>query len=177
MNENPWAYNEARNRIRDKQENEKEIIAEKIVDFEKSKERLRKWKKLDVFELKRRIETGKSLGSLKTDIEAALKEWSISFETYQKTLRSLEQWEKPTVSLEQSDYELDLSKLPFQNTELAQYFENQKFWDNKIVDLLGLMYGFFVQWSALMVILIWNMILDLIKLPHDIYIEVKNLNT
>ncbi len=176
MTENPGAYNEARNRIRDKQENEKEIIEEKIVNFEKSKERLRKWKKLDVFELKRRIETGKSLSSLKIDIEVALKEWSISFEMYQKTLRSLEKWEKPW-SLQDDDFELNLSKIPFQDTKLAQYFENQKFWDNQIADLLGIMYGFFVQGSALMVILIWNMILDLLKLPHDIYTELKNLNT
>ncbi len=33
------------------------------------------------------------------------------------------------------------------------------------------MYGFFVQGSALMVILIWNMLLDLLKLPRDIYTE------
>ncbi len=173
--ENPWAFNEARNRINEKQDKEKEIVEEKIVNFEKSKERLRKWKKLDVFELKRRIETGKSLSTLKTDIEHALKEWSISFEIYQKTLRSLENWDKSPV-LEENTIEIILSKLPFQDTKLAQYFENQKFWENQIVDLLGMMYGFFVQGSALMVILIWNMIVDLLKLPGDIYTELRGMS-
>lgn len=177
MTENPGAYNEARNRIREKQDNEKEIIEEKIVNFEKSKERLRKWKKLDVFELKRRIETGKSLSTLKIDIEAALREWSISFEMYQKTIRSLENWERSEDIKEEESFSLNLSKLPFQDTQLVQYFENQKFWDNQLIDLLGMMYGFFVQWSALMVILIWNMLMDLIKLPRDLYTEFQNSNT
>lgn len=172
MTENPWAYNEARNRIREKQDEEKNIIEEKIVNFEKSKERLRKWKTLDVFELKRRIETGNSLSSLKSDIENALKEWTISFEVYQKTLRTLEKTENNEwITEEQS--ELILSKLPFQNTAIVQFFENQKFGENTLIDLFGIMYGFFVQGSAIMVILIWNMILDLLKLPRDIYRELQ----
>ncbi len=172
MTENPWAYNEARNRIREKQDEEKNIIEEKIVNFEKSKERLRKWKTLDVFELKRRIETGNSLSSLKSDIENALKEWTISFEVYQKTLRTLEKTENNEWIIdEQSD--LILSKLPLQNTAIVKFLENQKFGDNTLIDLFGMMYGFFVQGSAIMVILIWNMILDLLKLPRDIYRELQ----
>jgi hypothetical protein len=176
MPENPWAYNEARNRIREKQDEEKNIIEEKIVNFEKSKERLRKWKTLDVFELKRRIETGNSLSSLKSDIENALKEWTISFEVYQKTLRTLEKTENNEWVSDEYD-ELILSKLPLQNTAIVQFFENQKFGENALIDLFGMMYGFFIQGSALMVILLWNMIVDLLKLPRDIYIEFQNSNT
>lgn len=87
--ENPGAYDEARKRIREKSEKEQIIVENTIENFEKSKERITKKKSLDVFELKRRIETGKSLDSLKTEIEDALKEGNISFETYTKTLRDL----------------------------------------------------------------------------------------
>ncbi|MBP9779740.1 hypothetical protein KBD33_03925 [Candidatus Gracilibacteria bacterium] len=175
MTENPGAYNEARNRIREKQDEEKNIIEEKIVNFEKSKERLRKGKTLDVFELKRRIETGNSLSSLKSDIENALKEGTISFEVYQKTLRTLEKTENNEGIIdEQSD--LILSKLPLQNTAIVKFLENQKFGDNTLIDLFGMMYGFFVQGSAIMVILIWNMILDLLKLPRDIYRELQGVH-
>ncbi len=76
--------------MREKQEDEKTIVLEKQENFEKGKEKLRKKKTLDVFELKHRIETGRSLQGLKGDIENALHEGTISFETYQKTLRSLE---------------------------------------------------------------------------------------
>ncbi|MFZ2255709.1 MAG: hypothetical protein WAW59_02840 [Patescibacteria group bacterium] len=42
MQENPGAYNEARNRIREKKEQEK-VVAEAVVEhFEKSKEKLTK---------------------------------------------------------------------------------------------------------------------------------------
>jgi hypothetical protein len=55
--ENPGAYREAQNRIRDVADREKVIIEERTESFEKGKEKIRKGKKLDIFELRRRIET------------------------------------------------------------------------------------------------------------------------
>jgi hypothetical protein len=72
--ENPGAYDEARKRIREKKENDENTLEKKKEGFETEKSMLRKKKHLDVFELKRRIETGQSLESLKTDILDALKE-------------------------------------------------------------------------------------------------------
>ncbi len=168
--ENPGAYDEARKRIREKKEMEVSVIEVKKEDFEKGKEKLRKRKWLDAFELKRHIETGKSLSGLKNDIENALKEWSISFETYEKTIRALtEKWDESDDT--PGSIEFDTTKLPFSANALAQYLEDKKWWENPLVDLLGVCYGFFVQWSALMVILIWNMLLDILKLPRDIYRE------
>ena len=169
--ENPGAFKEAQNRIREKQEKEKIIVLESREDFEKWKEKVRKRKTLDVYELKRRIETGKSLSSLKNDIESALREGSISFETYQKTLRSLENKEQNT----KEEYEIEMTQIPFSQNALAKYLEEKPFWQNAIVDVLGMMYGFFVQWSALLVILLWNLLLDLLKLPRDIYREYVKL--
>lgn len=61
MQENPGAYHEARNRIREKNDKEK-VIAEVVQEqYEKSKEKLTKRKTLDIYELKHRIETGHSL--------------------------------------------------------------------------------------------------------------------
>ncbi len=71
-NENPGAYNEARNRIREKQEQERVIVEKKKEDFEVGKEKVYRKKKLDVFELKHHIETGRSLESLKNDVRSAL---------------------------------------------------------------------------------------------------------
>lgn len=166
-NENPWAYNEARNRMREKDEQEKIIVLEKREDFEKWKERVRRKKSLDVFELKRRIETGRSLATLKWDIENALREGTISFETYQKTIESLEKDKK----LDSLTVQFDEKKLPFSSNKLAQFLENKKFGEDPLVDILGVIYGFVVQGSALMVILLWNILVDLIKLPKDIYTE------
>ncbi len=67
--ENPGAYQEAKNRMREKQEQEYNVIEKKREDFEVGKEKIRKTKKLDVFELKRKIETGQSLHLLKSDIQ------------------------------------------------------------------------------------------------------------
>jgi predicted RNA-binding protein associated with RNAse of E/G family len=85
---------------------------------------VRKKKTLDVFELKRRIETGKSLSSLKDDIQDALREGTISFESYQKTLRVLENTD---ANNEQNKdlWDIRQEKLPFSANALAQYLENK----------------------------------------------------
>lgn len=59
-------------------------------DFEKTKEKLRKTRKLDVFQLKNKIVTGHSLDSLKSEVSQALKEGVISRETYDRMIASLE---------------------------------------------------------------------------------------
>jgi hypothetical protein len=46
---------------------------------------------MDVFELKRRIETGHSLNSLKSDIQSALDSGQISMDTYTDAIRMLDE--------------------------------------------------------------------------------------
>jgi|GEM_PF-5528844 len=74
MLENPGAYNEARNHNREKKEQENLIVEKYKEDFIENREKLRKKKKLDISELKRRIETGQSLESLKSAIREAIRE-------------------------------------------------------------------------------------------------------
>jgi hypothetical protein len=66
------------------------VIEKKKEDFEKGKEKIHSKKKLDVFELKRRIETGHSLHTLKSDIEEALRSGQISIDTYTNTIDLIE---------------------------------------------------------------------------------------
>lgn len=162
--ENPGAYDEARKRIREKKENDENTLEKKKEGFETEKSMLRKKKHLDVFELKRRIETGQSLESLKTDILDALKEWNISFETYEKTLRNL--WEEKKKDERKDIY--DTVAIPFDSNKLAKYLEGKTWGENPFVDILGLMYGFFIQWSAILVILLWRLLMDLLMLPKDL---------
>ena len=163
--ENPGAYDEARKRIREKKENDENILEIKKEGFEKEKTILRKKKHLDVFELKRRIETGQSLDSLKKDIFDALKEGNISFETYEKTLRNLAEEEKSTDKAPQT---YDDVALPFDSNRLAKYLEGKAWGENPLIDILGLMYGFFIQGSAILVILLWRLLMDLLMLPKDL---------
>ncbi len=53
------------------------------------KEKVYKKKKLDVFELKRRIETGNSLSLLKNDIKEAYEQGEISIETYTSAINAM----------------------------------------------------------------------------------------
>lgn len=171
--ENPGAYDEARKRIRETKESEAVIIEKKKEGFEKEKTILRSKKALDVFELKRRIETGHSLESLKADILNALKEGNISFETYEKTLRNLTETDDATREKEYQDLSYDQISVPFDQNKLAKYLEEKKWGENPLVDLLGLMYGFFIQGSAILVILLWRLLIDLLNLPKDLRAQFK----
>lgn len=172
MQENLGAYHEARNRIREKKEQEK-VIAEAVAEhFEKSKEKLHKKKWLDIFELKRKIETWHSLESLKSDIGEALKEWNISIETYNQALSDITERDEQERKLP----EIDPIKLPLSQNELAQWLEKQPLWKNIWVDMIWLLYGFFVQGSAILVIIAWKILIDLLKLPIDVYEEIKSRN-
>lgn len=110
------------------------MIEEKKEHFEKTKERIRKKKTLDVFELKRHIETGHSLEDLKESIKQALKEGSISIDTYQKTLDALNQdvihieWNKNST--------LSVDPVPFSQNALAKYLEEAKLGENVLVDMV-----------------------------------------
>ncbi len=141
--ENPGAFQEAKNRMREKQEQEYTVIEKKREDFEMGKEKVRKTKKLDVFELKRKIETGQSLNSLKSDILEALDRGEISADMYHEALRSIETGEG--VLGEIDAYQIDPSKLPLGQMELTRYFEKQKLGENIFVDIAGFFYGFIVQ--------------------------------
>jgi hypothetical protein len=39
--------------------------------------------------------------------------------------------------------------------------------------MAGFLYGFVIQGSAILVIIAWNIFMDLIKLPRDVYREIS----
>lgn len=167
MQENPGAYNEARNRIREKQEQERVVVEKKKEEFEMSKEKVYTKKKLDVFELKRRIETGHSLSLLKDDIKQALDQGDISIDTYHKALDAMQQ-EKWGEKNDIDAYAIDPNTLPLSQNALAQYLEKQKLGENILVDMAGFAYGF-TQGSVFLLFLLGRMVLDFLLLPRDIY--------
>ncbi len=167
-NENPWAYNEARNRINENKEREKIIIEEKKENFEKTKERIKSRKKLDVFELKRKFETGNSLSILKSDIKEALDRGDISIETYTNVITELNRGKEKVKTLATSGFILDPKAFPFSDTALSIFFDKQRLGDNLLIDLGGFVYGF-VQGSVFLLFLFGRIILDTLLLPIDLY--------
>ena len=170
MQENPGAYNEARNRIREQKEKEKIVVEAVQENFEKSKEKLKKNKWLDIYELKRRIETGHSLESLKSDIRDALKEGDISIEVYNQAISDIDE----RGERERGFPDIDPKTLPFSQNELAKWLENQPLGQNIWADMVWFLYGFFVQGSAILVIIAWKILVDLLRLPVDVYHEFKS---
>lgn len=165
MPENPWAYNEARDRIREKKEKETILVESQKEEFEKTKNILRKKNGLDVHELKRRIETGNSLDLLKSEIKNALTEGTISRDTYDKVIATIDQNEWGIIENEI----IDVDKLPFSWNKLAKYLENQPLGENIWADIIWFLYGFVVQWSAILVIIAWKILIDFLFLPRDLY--------
>ncbi len=175
MFENPGAYNESRNRLREEKEREKKALENITERFEKEKNLMRTEKKFDMFELRHRIETGRSLLTLQNEINNALKEGIISreaFDTLQEKIVLAEKIEKIVDKDEQENF-FKNEDLPFGKTELAKFFDNKKIWENILVDFAGFFYGFLIQGSAILVILLWKIFLDIIFLPRDIYNEIK----
>ncbi len=167
--ENPWAFDEARKRIRESKENEVIVIEKKKEDFEKWKEKIHSKKKLDVFELRRRIETGQSLNSLKSDIKSALESGQISIDTYDDALKMLDKREgESRFDSIIPEYTLPPWTFPLSDTKLAHYFDQQKIGDNPLIDIAGFAYGF-AQGSVFLVFLLGRIILDTLLLPLDIY--------
>ena len=168
--ENPWAYDEARKRIRENKEDETVVIEKKKrEDFEKGKEKIYSKKKLDVFELKRRIETGQSLHSLKWDIEHALESGQISIDTYDDAIKLLDKREHDTIFENIiPEYTLPSWAFPLSDTDLSIYFDKQKLGDNPLIDIAGFAYGF-AQGSIFLLFLLGRIILDTLLLPLDIY--------
>ena len=115
------------------------VIEEKKEHFEKTKEKIYSRKKLDVFELRRRIETGKSLGLLKSDIQSALESGQISIDTYHDALEAMDHGSKNRITIE-PEYTLDPTGIPFAHHPLTAYFENQKLGKNPLTDLAGFTY-------------------------------------
>ena len=172
MSENPGAYSEARDRIREKKERETVVLEVKTDEFEKTKEKMRKRKWLDVHGLRQKIETGNSLDSLKSDIRAALSEGTISRDTYDSVIASLDrQSDVPEI------WAIDPARLPFSQNNLAKYLENQPLGDNIWADMVWFVYGFAIQGSAILIIIAWKILTDFLLLPRDIYREVISLNS
>ncbi|MBC7498271.1 hypothetical protein H7170_01360 [Candidatus Gracilibacteria bacterium] len=170
-NENPGAYSEARDRIREKKEREMIVREAKTEEFEKIKEKMRKKKGLDVHGLRQKIETGQSLDSLKSDIRAALSEGVISRDTYDSVIASLDRQPMEETGT------IDLDQLPFSQNRFAKYLENQPLGENIGVDMAGFLYGLIVQGSAILIIIVWKILTDILFLPRDIYREIKALNS
>ena len=166
MSENPGAYSEARDRIREKKERETVILETKTEQFEKSKEKMRKRKWLDVHGLRQKIETGHSLDSLKSDILVALSEGTISRDTYDQVIASIDGWKK---EWRQDIGMIDPEALPFSQNKLAKYLENQPLGDNIWTDMIWFVYGFAIQGSTILIIIAWKILIDLLFLPRDIY--------
>ncbi len=166
MNENPWAYSEARNRIREQQDKEK-LKKEVLEDFVEKQEKLYIRNHFDVHELQRRIETGRSLTTLRSDIDAALKEGIISREAFDLMQDSIDSQVKKdwwNNELKDKDFIWDI---PFSDNRVATFFEEYPIWKNILVDIAGFWYGFFVQGGAILTILIWRVLMDLLFLPRD----------
>lgn len=170
-NENPGAYSEARDRIRENKEKETTIVESKKEDFEKTKTLLRKKKTLDVGELRRHIETGNSLDLLKWEIKNAFSEGTISQDTYDRVIASIERWEQKST---ERVWIIDPNKLPFSQNKIAKFLENQPLGENIWADIAWLMYGFFVQGGAILVIIAWKILTDFLFLPRDIYRELTS---
>lgn len=165
--ENPGAYREAQNTLNDLKEREKKVLEERTESFEKGKEKIRRKKKLDIFELKRRIETGNSLDMLKTEMKEALDAGEISIDTYTKSLAQIEKRAQNDVP------DILRDRVPLSKNQFAQMLESSPLWQNIWTDMVWFMYGFFVQGSAVLVILLWKILLDTLLLPKDIYTLIR----
>jgi hypothetical protein len=169
--ENPGAYDEARKRIRENSEREHIVIEEKKEHFEKSREKVHSRKKLDVFELKRRIETGQSLELLKWDIREALDRGDISVDAYREALHRLDDKKLEPISTKTilPEYTIDPRDFPLSDLPITKYFESQKLGDSPLLDIGGFVYGG-VQGSVFLLYLCGRIILDTLLLPRDLYI-------
>lgn len=167
MHENPWAYDEARNRIREKQEQEKVTVERKKAEYEIGREKVFTRKKLDVWDLRRKIETGHSLSLLKDEVRQALDEGSISLDTYNTVIEAMRASESMNPE-NIRDFLIDPNTLPLSQNRLAQYLEQKKIGENIFVDMAGFAYGF-TQGSVFLLFLLGKIILDFLLLPRDIY--------
>lgn len=177
MIENPWAYREAQNRIREQQEKEKKQQEKLFESFEKTRETIYVKKSFDIFDLKRRIETGRSLQILRRDIDRALKEGIISREAFDEIERAIDAGKNQGEKIEKVLPDDPEYAPPFSQKELAKFFEDKKMGENIWVDIGWFSYGFFVQWSAILVILAWKIFIDILFLPRDILDELLHRNT
>lgn len=140
-------------------------------------------KRFDIFELRQKIETTKNLSILRNEVQNALKEGIISRETFDKLQDNIDKIDR-NIDKNVANIDRNLSNndnispldLPFGDTEIAKFFENKKIGENIFVDIAGFSYGFFVQGSAILVILLWKIFLDILFLPRDIYNEIKMKN-
>lgn len=171
--ENPGAYDEARKRIRENKERETIVIEERKESFEKGKEKIRSKKKLDVHELQRRIETGRSLDSLKSEIKEALRTGDISIDTYSDVLEHIEDKEHEKRTVIKPEYIFDPQEFPLANHPVTQFFERQKLGDNIVIDMAGFVY-WVAQGSLFLLWLAGKITLDLLLLPVDIYKMMKH---
>lgn len=172
VKENPGAYQETINRLREEKEKEQRLKEHLFENFEKKKEILKLSSRFDVFELKRRIETARSAQILSQEIEKALKEGVISRNSYDVITQKLERRENSvekneSINANETSF-FDENSLPFSQTDLAKFFESKKIGENWKHDIAGFAYGFFVQGGAIFIILLYKIIFDIVFFPRDI---------
>lgn len=175
MFENPGVYNEARNKLREKQESEKQKLESMKENFERQRQKFSIENRFDIFELKRKIEIWQSLENLKSQISEALKSGEISRESFDKISIKIENLIKNPEG-EKIESIINTDDLPFSDSEITQFFENKKIGENIFVDISWFFYGFIIQGSAIFIILLYKIFLDIIFLPRDIYEEIKKIN-
>lgn len=170
--ENPGAYYESRNRLQEKEKTTREQ-REAVEEFFAKKRTLSKIEnRFDIFELRRKIETGHSLESLRNEIGQALKEERISQEDFDSLKQSIDTL---LYNKEQKEHiPVNTDTIPLSDNAFAQKLESSPLGEDLKRDITGFAYGFFVQWSAILVILLWKIIYDFLMLPRDIIDFVKN---
>lgn len=119
MNENPNIFRETNNKLKEQKEKELAKYENLVENFEKEKNTMRSSKKFDIFELRQRIETNRSLITLQNDIQEAFKEGIIS----RNQLSILEDRVRKKEDIIRDP---ELSHIPLNRTELAKYFSSHK---------------------------------------------------
>jgi hypothetical protein len=67
--------------------------------------------------------------------------------------------------------------LPFSQNKFAKYLEDQPLGKKIWSDIVWFLYGLVVQGSAILIIIAWQILIDLLFLPRDIYIEIQKPKT
>ncbi len=171
VREKAGAYHEAQKRIQETIKDEERSRLEDIQEhFDKKKETLYTKNKFDIFWLRNRITIGQSLSLLQQELQKALSQWEISQEEYNETIQTLEIQEQQKEKEKKEPASVIVpDEIPFGKTKIAKKLENQVIWENIWADIVWFLYGFVVQGSAILVILAWNILLDAIMLPKDMW--------
>ncbi|MBS9783815.1 hypothetical protein KGV55_00520 [Candidatus Gracilibacteria bacterium] len=172
--EKAGAYHEAEKRLQENIiDNEKKRLEKVQEHFFENKEKLHSKKKFDIFSLRHQLEIGRTLLSLKNELKEAFSEGEISQREYTDSLETLENEKTQKEEKENTPTMTDFP-LPFSDSKLAQYFEEKTLGENIGADIVGFLYGFAIQGSTILIILLWRILTDTLLLPKDIIDTINN---